>query len=154
MQRHHFADKSPSFQSYVFSSSHIWMRELDHKEGWAMKPWSFQIVVLEKTLESPLNIKEIKPVNPKGKQTWIFIGNTDAEDEALILWPPGVKSQLTGKDPDAGKDWGQEEKGDRRWDGWVASLTQWTWVWADSGRWWRTGKSAVLQLGRKESDPT
>ena len=74
-------------------------------------------MVLEKTLESPLNIKEIKPVNPKGKQTWIFIGNTDAEDEALILWPPGVKSQLTGKDPDAGKDWGQEEKGDRRWDG-------------------------------------
>ena len=92
--------------------------ELDHKEGWTLKPWSFQIVVLEKTLECPLNIKEIRPVNPKGKQTWIFIGKTDAEDEALILWPPGVKGQLIGKDPDAGKDLrAGEERGDRRWDG-------------------------------------
>ena len=87
------------------------MWELDHKEGWAPKNWHFQIVVLEKTLESPLDSKEIKPVNPKGNQSWIFIGSIDAEAETPILWPPDVKSWLLGKDPDAGKDWGQEEKG-------------------------------------------
>ena len=86
------------------------MWELDHKESWEPKNWSFQIVALEKTLESPLDSKEIKSVNPKGKQPWILIGRTDAEPEALILWPPDAKSQLTGKDPDAGKDWRQEEK--------------------------------------------
>ena len=96
-------------QSYGFSSSHVWMWELDHKEGWVPKNWCFWTVVLEKTLESPLDCREIKPVNPKGNQPWIFIQSTDAE--ALILWPPDVKSQLTGKDPDAGRDWGQEEKG-------------------------------------------
>ena len=108
-QRHHFADKGAYSQSYSFSSIHVWMWELDHKEGWAPKNWCFPTVVLEKTLESPLNNKEIKPVNPKGNQPWIFIGRVDAE--APILWPPDVKSQLTGKDPDAGKDWRQEEKG-------------------------------------------
>ena len=87
------------------------MWELDHKEGWAWKNWHFWTVVLEKTLESPLDCKEIKPVHPKGNQSTIFIGRTDAETEAPILWPPDVKSQLIGKDPDAGKDWGQEEKG-------------------------------------------
>ena len=87
------------------------MWELDHKEGWAPKNLSFQTVVLEKTLESPLDYKEIKPVNPKGNQPWIFIGRTDTEAEVPIHWPPDVKSQLSGKDPDAGKDWGQEEKG-------------------------------------------
>ena len=92
------------------SNSHIQMWELDHKEGWVPKKWCFWIVVLEKTLESPLDSKEIKPVNPKGNQSWIFIGRTDPEAEALILWPPDAKSQLTGKDPNAGKDWGQEEK--------------------------------------------
>ena len=86
------------------------MRELDHKEGWALKNWYFRIVVLEKSLESPLDCKEIKPVNSKGNQPWIFTGRTDAEAEATILWPPDEKNQLTGKDPDAGKDWGQEEK--------------------------------------------
>ena len=85
------------------------MWELDHKEGWGPKKWCFQIMVLEKTLESPLDYKEIKPVNPKGNQAWWFIGRTDAK--ASILWPPHAESQLTGKDPDAGKDWGQEEKG-------------------------------------------
>ena len=108
-QRHHFADKGPYSQSYGFSSSYGWMWELDHKEGWALKNWCFQIV-LEKTLESPLDCKEIKPVHPKGNQSWIFIGRTDAEAEVLILWPPDAKRQLTGKDPDAEKDWGQEEK--------------------------------------------
>ena len=88
------------------------MWELNHKEGWAPKNWCFETVVLEKTLESPLDCKEIKPVNPKGNQPWIFIGRTDAEAEAPVLWPPDVKSQLTGKDPDAGKDWRQQEKGE------------------------------------------
>ena len=87
------------------------MWELDLKEGWVPKNWCFQTVVLEKTLDSPLNCKEIKPVHPKGNQSWKFIGRIDAEDEAPILWPPDVKSQLIEKDPDVGKDWGQEEKG-------------------------------------------
>ena len=110
------------------------------------KNWCFWTVVLEKTLESPLDNKEIKLVNPKGNQSWIFIERIDAEAEAPILWPPDSKSWLIGKDPDAGKEWRQEEKrGDRGWDGWMASLTQWTWVWAGSRRWWRTGKPGVLQ---------
>ena len=122
------------------------MWELDHKEGWALKNWCFWTVLLEKTLESPLDCKEIQPVHPKGNQSRIFIGRIDAEAETQILWPPDVKSWLIGKDPDAGKDWGQKEKvGDRRWDGWMASPTQWTWVWANSGRWWRTRKPGMLQ---------
>ena len=96
---------------YRFSSSHEQMWELDHKEGWAPKNWCFWIVVMEKTLESPLDCKKIKLVNPKGNQPWIFIGGTDAEAEAPMLWPLDVKSQFTGKDPDAGKDWGQEKTG-------------------------------------------
>ena len=110
-QRHYFANKGPSSQSYGFSSDHVWMWELDCKEGWAPKNWCFSTVVLEKTLKSPLDCKEIKPVNPKGDQSWIFIGRTDAEAEAPILWPPDVKCQIIGKDPDDGKDWRQEEKG-------------------------------------------
>ena len=110
-QRHYFADKGPTSQSYGFSSGHVWILELDHKEGWVLKNWWFWTVVLEKTLESPLDCKEIKPVNLKGNQTWIFIGRTDAEAEVPILWPPYAKSRLIGKDPDAGKDWGREEKG-------------------------------------------
>ena len=112
-QRHHFAKKkkkSQSSPSYDFSSSHVWIWNLDHKETWALKNWNFWTVVLDKTLESPLYRKEMKPVNPKGNQPWIFIGRTDAEAEAPILWPPDVKSQLLGKYPDVGKDWGQEEK--------------------------------------------
>ena len=177
------------------------MWELDYKESWAWKNWCFWTVVLEKTLESPLDCKVLQPVNPKGNQSWIFIGRTDAEAEALILWPPHAKSWLIGKDPDAGRDWGQEEKGttedemagwhhwlygresewtpgvgdgqgglacydswghkesdtterlnwltnwcwerlkvggegdDRGWDGWMASLTQWTCVWVNSRSW-------------------
>ena len=110
-QRHHFTDKGPGSQSYGFSSSHVQMWELNHKEGWVLKNWCFWTVVLEKTRESPLDSKEIKPVNPKGIQPWIFIGRTDAEAEAPILWPSDGKSWLIGKDPDTGKDWGQEEKG-------------------------------------------
>ena len=109
-QRHHFANKGPYSQNYSFSSSHVQMWELDHKEGWALKNWCFLIVVLEKTLESLLHSK-IKPVIPKGNQRQIFIGRTDAEAKAPILWPLDAKNQLIGKDPDAGKDWGQEEKG-------------------------------------------
>ena len=121
-QRHHFADEDLSSQSYGFSSSHVQIWEVDHKEGWMPKNWCFRTVVLEKTLESPMGSKEIKPVTPKGNQPWIFIGRTDAE--ALILWPPDAKSQLIGKDPDAGKDQGAGGKvGDRWWDGWMASLT-------------------------------
>ena len=111
-QRHHFANKGLYSQSYGFSSSHVQIGELDLKESWVPKNWCFQTVVLEKTLESPLDCKEIKPVNPKGNKPWIFNGSTDAKAEAPILWPPDVKNWLTGKDPDAGKDWGQEEKGE------------------------------------------
>ena len=102
-------NKGPSSQSYVFFSSHVWMWELDHKEVWALENWCFQTVVLKWTLESPSDLKEIKSVNPKGNQPWIVIGKTDAEAEALILWPPDVKSWPTGKNPDAGKDWRQEK---------------------------------------------
>ena len=109
--RDYFVNKGASKQSYVFSNSHVWMWELDHKESWAPKNWCFWTVVLEKTLESPLDYKEVKPVNPKGNQYWIFTGRTDAEAENLILWTPDVKNWFFGKDPDAGKDWRQEEKG-------------------------------------------
>ena len=104
-------NKGPSSQGYGFSSSHVWMWELDYKESWAPKNWWFWTVVLEKTYESPLDCKEIQPVHPKGNQSWVFIGRTDAEAETLILWPPDVKNWLSRKDPDAGKNWGQEEKG-------------------------------------------
>ena len=110
-QRHNFADKGLSSQSYCFSNSHSWMWELDYKESWALKNWCFWTVVLEKTLESPLDCKEIQPVHHKWNQSWIFIGRTDAEDETPMLWPPDAKSWLFGKDPDAGKDWRQEETG-------------------------------------------
>ena len=105
------ANKGPSSQGYGFSSGHVWMWELDCEEGWAPKNWCFWTVVLENTLESPLDCREIQPVHPKGDQSWVFIGMTDAEAETPILWPPQVKSWLIGKDPDAGKDWGWEEKG-------------------------------------------
>ena len=131
-------------QSYGFSSRHVWMWELDYQESWAQKNWCFWTVMLEKTLESPLNCKEIQPVHPKGDQSWVFIGRIDVEAETPILWPPDAKSWLIWKDPDAGKDWGQEEKGMTGWDGWMASLTQWTWVWVNSRSWWWTGRPGVL----------
>ena len=108
-QRYYFANKGPCSQSYGFSSTCVWMWKLDHKKGWVLKNWCFWTVML-KTLETPLDFKEIKPVHPKGNQSQVFIGRTDAEAEALILWLPDVKSWLIWKDPDAGKDWRREEK--------------------------------------------
>ena len=110
-KRHYFANKDPSSQGYGFSSGHVWMWELDYKESWEPKNWCFWTVVLEKTLESPLDCKEIQPVHPKGNQSWMFTGRTDVEAETPKLWPPDVKSWLIWKDPDSGKDWRQEEKG-------------------------------------------
>ena len=110
-QGHHFADKGPYIQLYGFSSSHVRIWELHHKEVWALKKWWYWIVVLEKPLESPLDGKEIKSVNPKGNQPWIFIGRTEAEAKAPILWLPDAKSPFFGKQSDAGNDWMQEEKG-------------------------------------------
>ena len=154
-QRRHFTHKGPYSQSYGFSSSHIWMWEWDHKESCALKNWCFWTVVLEKTVESPLDCKEIQPVHPKGNRSWMFIGRIDVEAETPILWPPDVKSWLIGKDPDAGKNWSQEEKGMTGWDGWMPSLTQWIWVWVNSGSWWWTGSSGMLlPWGHKESDMT
>ena len=110
-QRHYFANKGPSSQGYGFSSCHVWKWELDYKESWAPRNWCFWTVVLEKTLKSLLDCKEIQPVHPKGNQSWIFIGRTDVEAETPVLCPPDAKSWLIWKDPDAGKDWRQEEKG-------------------------------------------
>ena len=164
-------DKGPYNQSYCFSSSHVWMSELDHKvvqfssvaqscptlcdpmncstpglpvhhqlPEWAPKNWCFETVVLEKTHESPLDSKEIKPVNFNGNQSWIFIGRTDAEAEAPILWPLDAKSKLIRKDPEI---WRQDDKGLTADE--MPSLTQLTWVWANSRSWWRTRKPGMLQ---------
>ena len=118
------------------------MRELDYKESWAPKNWCFRTVMLEKTLESPLDSKKIQPVHPKGNQSWIFIGRTDAEAETPILWPPDAKKWLIWKDLDAGKDWRWEEKGTTDDE---MALIQWTWVWVNSGSWWWTGRPGMLQ---------
>ena len=120
-----------------------WMWELKHKEGWALKNWCFWVVLLEKTLEGPLDCKEIKSLNPKGNQSWIFIGRTEAE--ALILWPPDSK-RTHWKRPWCWERLREGREGNnRRWDGWMASPTQWTGAWANSGRQWRTGNPGVLQ---------
>ena len=145
-QRHYFANKGLSSQGYVFSSGRVWMWELDCEEGWALKNWCFWTVVLEKTLESPLDYN-IKPVHPKGDQSWVFIGRTDVEAETPILWPSEVKSWFIWKTP-----WCWEtlraggEGDDRGLDGWMATLTQWIRVWVSSGSWWWTGRPGVLQL--------
>ena len=132
-QRHYCANKGPSSQSYGFSSSHLWMWELDYKESWVPKNWCFCTAVLEKTLGSPLDSKEIQPVHPKGNQSWIFIGRTDVEAQTPIVWPPDVKHWLIWKDPDTGQEMKEGgERDDRGWDGWMASPTQWTWVWVNS----------------------
>ena len=123
------------------------MLELHHKEGWAPKDWCFWIVVLEKTPPSPLDSNKSQTVHPKGDQSWVFIGSTDFETEIPILWPPDVKSWLIWKDP---KCWERLRAGgegdDRGWDGWMASPTQWTWVWVDSRSWWWTGRPGMLQF--------
>ena len=132
-------------KAIVFPVAHVWMWELNCEKSWAPKMWCFWTAVLEKALESPLTCKEIKPVHPNGNQSWICIGRTDAEADAPLLWPPDVKSWLTGKASDSGKDWRQEKGNDRGWNGWLASPTRWTWVWSSSWRWWVTGKPGVLQ---------
>ena len=129
------------------------MWELDHKESWVLKNWCFWTVVLEKTLESPLDCKEIQPVSPKRNQSWIFIGRTDAKAETLILWPPDVKNWLLWKNSWC---WERLKAGgrgdDRGWDGCMASLNQWTWVWASSKSWWWTEKPGVHQsMGLQKS---
>ena len=145
-QRHHFVNKGSYSQSYGFSSGHVQMWELGHKECWALKNWCFQIVVLEKTLESPFDSKDIKAVNPKGNQPWILIGRSDVEAEAPKLWPPDVKSQLTGRKPWCWERLRARGEGDGKgWDGWMASLTQWTGIWANSRKWWRIRKPEMLQ---------
>ena len=145
-QRHYFANKCLSSQSYGFSSSHVWMWELDYKESWAPKDWCFWTVVLEKTLESLLDCQEIQLVNPKENQPWIFIGRTDAEAEVPVLWPPVAKNWLIGKDSDAGKDWRGEEKGTTQDEmvGWHHQLNGHE-SWVGSRRWWWTGRPGVLQ---------
>ena len=134
------------FTSYrwVFPACHVWMWEFLYRKL-SIKNWCLWTVVLEKPLESPLDCKEIQPVNLRGDQSWIFTGRTDAEAETPILWPPDVKNSLTGKDPDAGKDWRREEKGTTEDEmvGWHHQ--QQTWAWVSSGSWWWTGKSGVLQ---------
>ena len=144
-ERHYFADKGPSSQSYGFSSSHVWMWELDYKETWVLKNRCFWTVVLEKTLERPLDYKEIQPVHPKGNQFWILIGRIDAEAETPILWPPDAKNWLIGKDPDAGKYWRQEEKGatEDEMVGWHHRLDGHEFEQV-LGSWWWTGKHGML----------
>ena len=121
-QRHHFANKGPYSQTYGFSSSHVWRWELDHKKGWAPKNWCFWIIVLEKTLQSPLGCKEVKPVNSKGNHPWIFTGRTDPEAEAPIPWLPDAKSWFIGKGPDARKDWSKRRRGQQMMR-WLDSIT-------------------------------
>ena len=130
---------------FWFPSSHVWMWELDYEESWVLKNWCFWTGVLEKTLESPLDCMEIKQVHPKGDQSWVFTGRTDAEAETPILWSPDAKNYLSGKDPDPGKTEGRRRRGFRGWDGCMASPTQWRWVWASSGSWWWTRKPGMLQ---------
>ena len=141
-----FTSKGPSSQSCGFSSSHVQMWELDYKESWVPKNWCFWTVVLEKTVETPLDCKEIQPVHPKGDQSWVFIERTDVEAETPILWPPDAKSWLIGKDPDAGRDWRQEEKGttEEEMVGWHHRHNGHE-FWVGSRNWWWTGKPGVLQ---------
>ena len=143
-QRHNFVNKGPSSQGYGFSSSHVWMWELDYKESWALKNWCFWTVVLEKPLASPLDFKEIQPVHPIGDQSWVFIGKTDIEANTLANW---CEKLTHGKRPcccERLKAGGEGD--DRGWDGWMASVTQWTWVWVNSGSWWWTGRPGVLRF--------
>ena len=150
------ANKDPSSQGYGFPRGRAWMWDLDYKESWASKNWCSWIVVLEKTLESPLDSKEIQPVHPKGNQSWIFIGRTDAEAETPILWPPGGKNWLIGKAPDAGKGWRQEEKGTTEDEmvGWHHRLNGHEFQQSLGVSDGQGGLSCCGPSGRKESDTT
>ena len=164
-QRHYFANKDPSSQRYGFSSSHVWMWELNYKESWTRKNWCFCTVVL-KTFGTSLDCKEIQPVHPKWNQFWIFIGRTDAEAESPIQmksvlniywkdwcwsWISNTLASCCEEPTHLKRPWWWErlkaggEGHDRGWDGWMASPTQWTWVWVNSGSWWWTGRPVVLQ---------
>ena len=145
-QRHYFANKGPSSQGYRFSSGHVWMWELDCEEGWAPKNWCFWTVVLEKTLESPLDCKKSQPVHSERGQPWDFFGRNDAKAETPVLWPP--HAELTHwKRFWCWEGLETEGEGDNRgWDGWMASLTRWTWVWVNSRSWWQTGRPGMLRF--------
>ena len=151
-----FVNRGPSSQGYGFSSGHVWMWELDYKESWAPKNWCFWTVVLEKTIESPLDCKEIQPIHPKGDKTWVFIGRADVEAETPILWPLDVKSWHIGKDPDAGKDWGQEEKGTTEDEivGWHHRLDGHGFGWTPGVGDGQGSLVCCSSWGRKESDTT
>ena len=141
-ERHYSSDKGLYSQGYGLPSGHIQLRELDRKEGGAPKNWCLWTVVLEETPENPLDSKEFKLINLKENQHWIFIVRADAEAEAPVFWSSVVNIWLIGKVPDAGKDWGQKKRALE--DDWAASLMQWTWTWANFGRWWRTGRPGVV----------
>ena len=143
-QKHYFVNKDPSSQGYGFSSIHVWRWELEYKESWELKNWCFWTVVLEKTLESPLDCKEIQLVHPKGDWSWVLIGRTDVDAETPILWPHDVKRWVIWKDPDAGKDWGQEEKGTTEDEmvGWHYQLNGHEF--GQTRSWWWTGRPGVL----------
>ena len=153
-QSHYFAKKGLSSQGYGFSSSHVWMWELDYEENWALNNWCFWTVVLEKTLASPLDCKEIQPVHPKGDQFWIFNGRTDVEAETPILWPPDVKNWLIWKDPAAGKDWRQKEKGTTEDEmvGWHHQVNRSEFEWTLGVG--QGGLVCCSPWGRKESNAT
>ena len=155
-QRHYFANKGLSSQGYDFFSGHVWMWELNCEESWAPKNWCFWTVVLEKTLESPLDCKEIQPVHSKGDQSWVFIGRNDAKAETSILWPPQVKSWLIGKDSDARRDWRQEEKGttEDEMAGWHHWLYRHGFEWTPGVGDGQRGLACCDSWSHKESDTT
>ena len=155
-QRHYFVNTGPSSKGYGFSSGHVRMWELDYKENRVLMNWCFWTVVLETTLQSPLDFKEVQPVHPKGNQSWVFIGRTDAEAETPILWPPDAKGWIIWKDPDAGKDWGQEEKGTTEDEmvGWHHRLNGHGFVWTPGVGDGQGGLACCGSWGCKELDTT
>ena len=155
-QRHYFANKGPSGQGYGFSSGHVWMWELNCEESWVLMNWCFWTVVLENTLARPLDYKEIQPVHPKGDQSWVFFGRTDAEAETSVFWPPHAKSWLTGKDSDAGRYWGLEEKRVTKDEmaGWHHCLNGHEFAWTLEVGDGQGGLACCDSWGHKESDTT